>query len=269
MPNFVRGEQHAIYFEEIGSGSPLILLCGISADLSVWKFLAAELSPHFRVIMLDNRGVGRTQTPDAPFTVADMAEDVRALMDHLGVESAHVLGWSMGGIIAQTLALTHPQRVKKLVLVGSFAEADGLLREAIGTWANMQRSNLPYEQIARHVAWLNYSPALANKPVYEKFIQSIIDNPYRQSVTGFVRQAEALVSFRASPELGRLSVPTAVLVGRDDKLAPPHLSEHLVQTIPGATLQVLPGAHAGFIEYPQQYAQAVRDAVGLGAMQKG
>lgn len=257
-----------LHFEESGSGTPLILICGISADLTVWKYLATELSAYFRVVMLDNRGVGRSAVPDAPFTIADMAEDVRALMDHLEIDSAYVLGWSMGGIIAQTLALSYPARVQKLVLVGSFAEPDVMLREAIGTWVNLYQSNMPYEQIARHVAWLNYSPALANKPVYEKFIQSIIDNPYRQSVTGFVRQAEALVSFRASPELARLSVPTTVLVGRDDKLAPPYLSEHLAQTIPGATLQVLPGAHAGFIEYPKLYAQALLAAL-TGVSPKG
>lgn len=261
MATLLQRDQHISYYEQQGTGTPLILICGISADLSVWKFLAAELSPHFRVVMLDNRGVGRTETPDAPFTIVDMAEDVLGLMDHLGIDSAHVLGWSMGGIIAQTLALNYPERVQKLVLVGSFAEADGLLREAIGTWVNLHQSNMPYEQIARHVAWLNYSPALANKPVYEKFIQSIIDNPYRQSVSGFVRQAEALVSFRASPDLAGLSVPTTVLVGRDDKLAPPYLSEHLAQTIPGAILQVLPGAHAGFIEYPKLYAQALLAAL--------
>jgi pimeloyl-ACP methyl ester carboxylesterase len=122
------------------------------------------------------------------------------LIDHLQISSANILGWSMGGLIAQSLAMSHPERLKHLVLLGSFAAADGMLKNTITNWVNIRRSNMPYEQVVRHVAQLVYSPALANnEAAYEAYIQNMVKNPYRQPIQGFVRQAEGSIrhSFQA------------------------------------------------------------------------
>lgn len=92
---------------------------------------------------------------------------------------------------------------------------------------------------------------------YEAYVQAMVANPYRQSLNGFVRQAEALVGYAAPAELSTLRVPTSIFVGEHDQLTPPYLSEQLAALIPGATYRVLPGAHAGFVEFPDAYAQAL------------
>lgn len=257
MPKLQRGD-YVSYYEDAGSGEPLLLICGISADLQVWRLLVPELGKHFRVVTVDNRGAGRSSAPDEPYTIQSMANDVVALLDHLQISSAHVLGWSMGGVIAQSLALTHPEKVKRLVLLGSFAAADGMLKNSIKNWVNIRRSNMPYEQVMRHVARLVYSPALANnESAYEAFIQVMVNNPYRQSLHGFVRQAEALLEYTAPGQLSTLQVPTSVLVGEHDQLAPPYLSEELAALLPHSNFHVLAGAHSGFVEYPALYAKTL------------
>lgn len=251
------------YYEDTGSGDPIVFICGLSADLQIWRFQVADLSKTHRVITYDNRGAGRTDAPDEPYTIAQMANDLAALLDYLNVEYAAIAGWSMGGVIAQALALAHPQRVGRLLLLGSFAAPDGYLNAAISNWLNAHRSNLSDEQVVRHAARLVYSPALANRSkVYEAYIQMMLSNPYRQTDHGFFRQAAALLAYTAPDRLSALAaVPTAVLVGEDDQLTPPYLSKQLTELIPGARLHVLPAAHSGFVERPEDWTAAIRNAL--------
>jgi 3-oxoadipate enol-lactonase len=252
MPTVQCGEV-TIYYEEAGTGDPLLFICGLGADLQIWRFQVSELSQSHRMICFDNRGAGWSGAPDEPYSVEGMAADVIALLDHLQIPAASILGWSMGGLIAQSLALSHPDRVKHLLLLGTFAEADGLLRIAINNWVNIQRPNMPYEQVVRHASRWIFSPALAdNDAAYEASVQNMTNNPYRQTLHGFVRQAEALVGYKTSRQLAELRMPTSILVGEHDQLGP-YLSEQLASQIPGSKLLVLPGAHCGFLEYPKQY----------------
>ena len=261
MPIFQR-DDFSTYYEETGAGEPLVLLCGISADLQAWRFMLPELGKRFRVISVDNRGAGRSSAPDAPYTIAQMADDVLALLEHLQIPSANVLGWSMGGLIAQTVAAKHPDKVKHLLLLASGVAPDGMLKNLINNWVNIRRSDMPYEQVMRHVARLVYSPALANnEAAYEGVIQAMVKNPYRQSLHGFVRQAEALVGYTPAEGVTSLRMPISILVGEHDQLTPPYLSEQLAEVFPHARLQRLPGAHSGFVEYPAQYAKAVIEAI--------
>lgn len=191
-----------------------------------------------------------------------MTEDLDGLLDHLNIERAHIAGWSMGGVIAQNLALKHPGRVRQLVLLSTFVAPDGYFRAAISNWVNMRRSNMPYEHVVRHVARLVYSPELANAPnTYEAYIQSMLANPYRQTAHGFFRQAEALLSYQPPRELGNLSIPAVVMVGEDDQLTPRYLSEELTNALSGSRLQILPGAHAGLAERPDEWTGAIRTAL--------
>jgi 3-oxoadipate enol-lactonase len=113
------------------------------------------------------------------------------------------------------------------------------------------------------VARLVYSPALANKPkAYEAFIQVMLSNPYRQTDHGFFRQAAALLAYGAPDRLAELAkLPTTVLVGEDDQLTPPYLSKQLVEAVPGAKLHILPAAHSGFVERPDDWTSAIRNAL--------
>lgn len=259
MPTVQTGDI-TTYYEEAGAGVPLILVCGISADLQVWRFQVPELAKHFKVVCYDNRGAGRTSAPDQPYSISGMASDLAALMDRLQLDSAHVLGWSMGGMIAQAFALAHPQRVRKLVLMSTTVRPDGFIRLAIRNWMNIRRSDMPFEQIMRFVSRWSYSPALYdNEPLYEKFVQVMATNPYAQKAHAFLRQADALLAHDPGDAVSRVRAETLVLVGNDDNLVAPYHSERLAQTIPGATLKLLSGAHAGFVEFPEEYNRAILD----------
>ena len=259
MPTVETGDI-TTYYEEAGSGVPLVLICGLSADLQVWRFQVPELSKRFRVICYDNRGAGRTSAPDQPYSIAGMADDLAALMDRLQIESAHVLGWSMGGLIAQAFALAHPRRLRKLILVATLTQPDGFVRLAIRNWMNIRRSDMSFEQIARFVSRWGYSPALYdNEPMYEKIIQIMATNPYAQKAHAFFRQAEAALACDTGNAAKGIGAQTLVLVGVHDNLIPPYHSELLAQRIPGATFKMLSGAHTGFGEFPDEYNRAILD----------
>lgn len=253
MPTAKTGDI-ATYYEEAGTGEPLVLICGISADLQAWRFQVPELSKHFRVICYDNRGAGRTDAPDQPYSVARMAADLAALMDELHIDAAHILGWSMGGLIAQAFTHSYPRRVRKLILISTMERPDGFVRLAIRNWMNIRRSDMSFEQITRFVSRWSYSPALYdNERLYEKFIQVMATNPYAQKAHAFLRQADALLAYDPQQPAKAVRVQTLVLVGVHDSLIPPYHAERLAQGIPGARLKVLSGAHAGFVEFPDEY----------------
>jgi pimeloyl-ACP methyl ester carboxylesterase len=259
MPTVEIGD-FVTYYEEAGSGEPLILICGLSADLQVWRFQVPELSKRFRVICYDNRGAGRTSAPDEPYSIAGMADDLAALMDRLQIDSAHVLGWSMGGLIAQQFALTRPLRVRKLILISTTNQPDGFVRVAIKNWMNIRRSDMPFEQVARFASRWGYSPAFFdNEQVYEKLIQVMATNPYAQKAHAFLRQADALLAYNMRDAGREIRAQTLVIAGIHDSLLPPYHSERLAKTIPGATLLVLGAAHTGFVEFPDEYNRAIVD----------
>lgn len=259
MPSTEAGDI-VTYYEEAGSGEPVILICGLSADLQIWRFQVPALSKRYRVVCYDNRGAGRTSAPDEPYSIESMAEDLAALMDHLRIDSAHLLGWSMGGVIVQAFALTRPKRVRKLILMSTFARNDGFGHVKIRNWMNIRRSNMPFEQVIRYVSQTLYTPAFYDdEPRYEKIVQFMANNPYAQTQHGFLRQAEALLAHDPDDAAKDIRAPTLVLVGRDDGLTPPYKSERLAALIPDARLRVLNGAHAGFVEFADEYNAAILD----------
>ena len=124
MPYAQTGEV-AIYYERHGQGAPLMMILGLGQDIATWGFQVPELSNHFQVIVPDNRDAGKSSRCSAPYTTRDMAGDIIGLMDHLGLERTHLLGASMGGMIAQHVALMAPSRIGKLVLVSTTSWGEG------------------------------------------------------------------------------------------------------------------------------------------------
>ncbi|MBI2766114.1 MAG: alpha/beta fold hydrolase [Chloroflexi bacterium] len=242
------------YYEEAGSGHPLVLIMGLGGDLQGWALQVPALSKYFRVITFDNRGAGRTSAPDRPFTIATMADDLAALLDRLDIEKAHILGFSMGGYIAQEFIAAYPQRVDKLILLATAASIDGYGHAVVNSWIDVRRSNLSREQVIRTRAPYVYSPELLDDSErYERAIQNALSNPYAQQDHAFIRQAQAILAFDAAESAAKIKSPTLVAVGKDDILVPPRNSEKLAKLIPGATLKVLDGAHLGVLEYPNEY----------------
>src|SRR5438093_13759231 len=148
-----------LYYDEQGSGDPLLLVMGLAADSAAWMFQVPDFARHHRTIVFDNRGVGRSAKPPGPYTIHEMADDTVGLLDALGIARAHVVGVSMGGMIAQELALRHPERVARLVLAMSFARPEPVRRDFLlhRRWARLQGANALSEGIAS-LPWL-LSPA--------------------------------------------------------------------------------------------------------------
>ncbi|GAB4327924.1 MAG: alpha/beta hydrolase [Dehalococcoidia bacterium] len=252
------------YYEEHGSGDPLVLIMGLGGDLQAWARQIPALSKHFRVITFDNRGAGRTSAPDKPYSIAGMAEDTAGLMDHLGIERAHVLGLSMGGMIAQELALSEPGRVDRLILVSTAASIEGYVRRFVEAWMNVRRSNMSREQILRLTAVFLYSDELLNDD--ERFEQAIaagLANPYEQRDHAFLRQAKALLAFDATGRLKNVQSPVLVTAAAGDILIPPRNSKRLAELLPNAQYKELPGGHAGVIEYADDYNAAFLEFLGV------
>ena len=254
MPR-VRVGDLTMHYVEAGAGPPLVLIMGFGGDHTAWAFQIPRLAERYRVIALDNRGVGQTDAPDLPYTTRLMAEDTAGLLDVLGIERAHVVGVSMGGMIAQELTLAHPERVRSLHLGCSLARPDAYLRALNASWREM-RTGLGREAMLRALGlWLFAPGTYAERPdLVEAVLQATLASSYPQSLTGFLRQGEAVAAHDALARLDAVRCPTLVSVAEDDILVPPRFARELAARIAGAELRVVAGAgHAYFLERPDVF----------------
>jgi 3-oxoadipate enol-lactonase len=260
MPTLQRGS-FTTYFEESGQGEPVVLICGFGAEVQAWRFNVPELSKHFRIICFDNRGAGRSSAPDEPYSLRQMTDDLAALLDHLGVPAVSLLGWSMGGMIAQLFAVAYPSRVRNLALLHTATAPDAFTRGPFDAIEQMRKSDIPYEHSVRFLARMVYSPPTVNNAeLFERIVQFTLNNPYRQTLTGFLRQLEA-VRAHESADVSAIRARTTIFAGEADQLTPAYLSQQLAAAIPQARLRVLPGGHAGFVEHAQEYNKAFIEAL--------
>lgn len=251
------------YYEEAGSGEPLVLIRGLGSDLQAWALQAPELAKHFRVITYDNRGAGRTSCSDKPYSIAGMADDLAALLGELKIEKASVLGYSMGGMIAQEFALKYPNKLNKLILLATSARLDGYSKVVIQNFMNVRRSNMSREQVVREQVPFVYSAALLDDSErYERAIQATVDNPYSQQDHAFIRQAQAILGFDASSRISGIKAPTLVVTNKEDILVPPRNGEAIAKAVSGAKLVSLEAGHAGCIEFPHEHNSAFLEFLG-------
>jgi pimeloyl-ACP methyl ester carboxylesterase len=180
-----------MFYQDVGEGDPLLLIMGFGGDHLAWALQMADFAARHRVIAFDNRGVGQTDAPDEPYTTRMMAADALGLMDALGVDSAHVLGVSMGGMIAQELVLARPERVRSLHLACTFARPDAYMLALNSAWREM-RIGLGRESTLRTLGlWLFSPTTYAERPEFiEVMLENSLANPYPQSLAGFLRQGE-------------------------------------------------------------------------------
>jgi pimeloyl-ACP methyl ester carboxylesterase len=251
------------YYEEAGSGEPLLMIMGLGGDLQAWALQVPVLARRFRVITFDNRGAGRTSSPDRPYSIPQMAADAVCLLDSLGIARAHVLGFSMGGYIAQELAVSNPDRLEKLILLATAPDVDGYGRTVVRTWMDVRRSNLSREQVVRFQSnWLYSADLLDDEDRYERAILNSVNNPHAQADHAFLRQAQAILDWEPGDRVKGIKSPTLVVGGKEDILVPPRNSEKLAKTIPGAQLKLLSGGHLGALENPREYNDAFLEFLG-------
>ena len=239
-----------MYYELHGAGFPLLLINGLGSDHREWLYQLPAFASRFRVVVFDNRGAGDSEVPPGPYTTAGMADDAAALLAALGLDRAHVLGVSLGGMIAQEVALRHPGRVERLVLACTSPGGTASVRpsdEALSAFVRSPEGNA--EQELRRMIPFLYTGRFAREHPGEidAFVARRLAHP--TSPEGHAAQLAAAIGHAAAERLSAVRAPTLVIAGTDDRLIPPANSQWIAQRIPGAALVLLPGApHRLFAE---------------------
>jgi pimeloyl-ACP methyl ester carboxylesterase len=243
-----------LWVEQEGEGDDVLFISGLADEGACWVDQVAGLRDRYRLTTFDNRGVGRSGTPGGPFGIADFAADTAALMDALGIERAHVVGSSMGGAIAQELALARPDLVRSLVLNGTWCRGDRFLHEIFRNWMwSAGKADSIRDFLVTVNLWC-FSPRIWNEGTMDEWIAAAEESPYAQSVDAFCRSAEALIGHDSADRIGAIGAPTLVTVGELDLVLPPRYSQALAERIPNARMVVIPAAgHQPFQEVPEEY----------------
>ena len=250
-----------LYYEVQGQGEPLLVVSGLAGDITSWGLQIEAWREHFQVIAFDNRDAGRSSRATSPYTIAEMAADANAVLDGLSIESAHVLGASMGSMIAQELALAHPGKVRKLVLVCTMAQMSRYAVSFVDPWRWIVNHDAAGEILPAHIiTWCMTHSFQQDREAVDTLVQQMLAAPYPQPPEAFGRQADALSNHDALSRLAGIRQPTLVIVGDQDLLTPPWVAREVAEAIPGAQLQVLEGGgHCLFWEIPDRFNQAVID----------
>jgi 3-oxoadipate enol-lactonase len=254
MGRHVRAGQLDIWVEQVGDGPDVLLVGGLGDTVESWQAQLDGLADRYRLTAFDNRGAGRTAVPDGPLSVPAMADDAAAVLDAVGIASAHVAGFSGGSIIGQELALRHPGRVRSLVLQSTWGEMDTYLR----SWADHVRwlaGAAPSEQAFLEGFFLAiYTPRAHNDGTVAAIVDEVLAFPYKQSPEVVQRTLDAFTGHRTIDRLHLIAVPTLVLAGSLDPTARPELGRAVAEAVPGARFEVQVGeSHQPFQEVPEQW----------------
>jgi pimeloyl-ACP methyl ester carboxylesterase len=245
------------YFEQAGSGPPLLLIPGLGRTCQMWEQVVSELSESFSLIMPDNRGMGRSVSKRAPRSLADLAVDLIELLDALQLDRAHVLGISLGGMIAQWLAVEHPARVGKLVLVSTAHRFAPYLRE-MGMLIGHALRYFPRAVFDRTVEVLGSSPAFIDANPNGVAERVGAQEQARLGRSTIARQLMCLAASDGAQIDYRIEAPTLVMVGDQDALIPPTYGREIAQAIPRSEFLTLPGCgHNPFTEAPEAAVPAI------------
>jgi pimeloyl-ACP methyl ester carboxylesterase len=241
-----------------GRGEPLVMIMGIGGDQSSWKHQVSTFKKHYQVITFDNRGVGKSDKPQGSYSPTLMAEDTIQLMDFLKIEKAHILGMSMGGLIAQEIAINYPERILKLILTSTFAcwddEANGPTPEMLAVM------ELPTKQQVKRLLDASFNKFF-NKfiiiPLIMIFKARQIKEP---EITGMRGQLDSTKGYNSLDRLPLIKAPTLVLTGAKDRVVKPESSNTLSQKIPNAKLvKIENGSHMICWEVSKVFNKEVLD----------
>jgi pimeloyl-ACP methyl ester carboxylesterase len=263
MPHAKNGAV-SIHWDERGQGDPLVLIMGYAARSAHWgEEFRDLLARRFRVISLDNRGTGESDKPAEDWTMEDMAADVVAVMDAAGLRDAHVAGISMGGMVAQQLALSHPERLRTLTLISTHPGGPDAVQPteaATAALINPDRSQ-PVEKIVENIYRVICAPGFLDEPGRaEACVRLDLDRPTPVAMLG--KQMKAIMGSDRSGRLGEIKAPTLIITGTEDPLVPPGNSDLLHRLIPGSRLErIATCGHMPCLEKPRELAALIADFI--------
>jgi pimeloyl-ACP methyl ester carboxylesterase len=251
-----------IYYELHGDGPQiLILIHGATLHSGVFSEQTPDFAHHFRTIVFDNRGAGRTDQPDEPYTMRQLADDTARLMNVLQVARAAVLGVSMGGMIAQELAINFPERLSCLVLACTHFGGKGAIQPA----PEMQAAMAAGSRATPEQRQLQLQAAFSDETIkqHPELIEKVnaIRAVYPMAPHALKRRMQALAAHDTAERLGSIAIPTMVLTGSEDRLVAPENARMIAARIPNAELKELPGGHIFFLEHPDLFNPPVIEFV--------
>ena len=250
-----------INYEECGSGEPLLLIMGITAPGAAWELHANEYKKHFRCILLDNRGAGSSDKPAGAYTTELMASDCINVMNALGIDRFHVNGISMGGAIAQQVALAQPSRVKSCVMTAAWAFCSNYMKHVFEMFKTTRVNLSPGHFSQMFFLWLYSSKFYGDNPedMLEN-IQNQVADPSPMSRPAFESQAAACVNHNTCGKLGNIAAPVLLTTGNRDIFVPMECSQYLHANIKKSTLEVFDGyAHVHHWEDLERYNKVTTD----------
>lgn len=243
-----------VYYERSGTGVPLLFISGSGGDLRMKpSVMDGPLPRNFDTLAYDQRGLGQTSKPDAPYTMADYADDAAALLDVIGWERPHVVGVSFGGMVALEFALRHPSRVNRLVLACTSPGGEGGASFPFHDVEHMSREDrarhmIPISDTRRDAAW-----AAENPDQHKMFVALAAADPYADEpgrAMGYRRQLEARAKHDAWDRLGQIACPVMIAAGKYDGIALPQTQHNMARRIPHADLRFFEGGHLFMLQDP-------------------
>jgi pimeloyl-ACP methyl ester carboxylesterase len=241
MPK-IRTNGIEMYYEERGKGIPLILIMGLGADGSVWELHAQAYEKHFNCILVDNRGSGRSDKPEGPYSTKMMADDIAGLMLALGIDKAHIAGISMGSGIAQEFAMNYPDKVISLILSASWDRCDHYTTRIFETFRSLISTSDPIAFGRLLQLWI-FTPQYHEEHLGDllKREEDGKKNPYPMTVHAFQAQCNACIGHDTSGRFHQITAPVMVTSGDLDIFTPLHFSQRIAKELSNAELLVIPG----------------------------
>jgi len=242
-----------IYYEVHGGGYPVVMIGGLGSQIESWATQVPIYSKHFRIVVFDNRGAGRSEKPEPGYTTEDMADDTAALMDALGIGSAHVVGKSMGGMIGQWLAIKYPEKVRKLVMGCSSASRDEVGNLILRTGRDIA-SKVGMKAVWVMALYLGYTREYIEKNIGSLggVIDAIPENS--DALRGYIGQSYAVEGHDTTQQLHGIKAPALIMMGENDMTTSPRKTRELASLIPGSKLKAFQGVGHGFWRERQEEA---------------
>lgn len=263
MPVVQREDGAGIWWDASGpeDAPAVVLIMGLAYPSDMWWRLVPHLAKDHRVLVLDNRGAGRTgDVPGAPYTVETMVADTLAVMDAAGVQTAHVMGASMGGLIAQELALSAPDRVRTLILGCTHPGIANAVMNPEAVAMLGSRGEMTPEQAAEASIPFNYDAGTPRERIEEDWAVRL---PLATTPTGYLAQVQGTMGWNGLPRISSIAVPTLVVHGEGDRLVPLDNGQIIARSIPGAELVTIPNAnHLFFTDQPERTVEILTGWLG-------
>lgn len=242
-------DSRVLFYDEQGQGAPLVFLSGLGGDHRAFSVSARHFSTSYRVLTIDHRDVGRSSRVVQGYETRDLAADVARWLGELRVGRAHVVGHSLGGLVAQELALEFPECVQSLVLASTHAGANEWRKAVIESWIEQRKIFSPGQFTTLTLPWLVAPVFYKNANQVAGMVRFAETNEFAQDPDAFERQARAAAEFEARDRLPHLQVPTLVLSGELDIVNPPSVARELASSITGSEIAFLPNVgHLPHIE---------------------